>query len=128
MRRVTAWQQLRGRAIRAWKSWTNDCYRLMTVLLGYRPELGMDGVPDHETPGRDGVMEGAIDDPHLGIFRQAGQLGDADPEIQALLQYLARVDLLPFGEQRHEEYVRPEEDTVQHFDGRDEAAFKIGHL
>ncbi len=31
-RDVTAWQQLRGRAIRAWKSWTNDCYRLSQIL------------------------------------------------------------------------------------------------
>jgi superfamily II DNA or RNA helicase len=54
---VTAWQQLRGRAIRAWKSWTNDCYRLMTVLLGYRPELGMDSTPEHPVPDATGELD-----------------------------------------------------------------------
>ena len=34
-RNVTAWQQLRGRAIRAWRSWNNDCYRLLSVLVGH---------------------------------------------------------------------------------------------
>jgi hypothetical protein len=32
-RDVTAWTQLRGRVIRALRSWTNDCSRLVTVLL-----------------------------------------------------------------------------------------------
>jgi hypothetical protein len=31
-RDVTAWQQLRGRAMRALRTWTNDCYRLLLVL------------------------------------------------------------------------------------------------
>ena len=39
-RDVTAWQQLRGRAMRAPATWTNDCYR---VLVGLRGEgLGND--------------------------------------------------------------------------------------
>ena len=33
-RDVTAWQQLRGRAIRARRTWTNDCYRLVMALIG----------------------------------------------------------------------------------------------
>jgi superfamily II DNA or RNA helicase len=33
-RDVTAWQQLRGRVIRALRTWSNDCSRLVTVLLG----------------------------------------------------------------------------------------------
>ncbi len=33
-RDVTAWQQLRGRAIRARRTWTNDCYRLIMALIG----------------------------------------------------------------------------------------------
>ena len=37
-RNVTAWQQLRGRAIRALHTWTNDCYRLALVLEGSRSE------------------------------------------------------------------------------------------
>lgn len=40
-RNVTAWQQLRGRAIRAHREWSNDCYRLMVQLLG-SPALGLD--------------------------------------------------------------------------------------
>lgn len=31
-RDVTAWQQLRGRAMRALRTWTNDCYRLLVML------------------------------------------------------------------------------------------------
>jgi superfamily II DNA or RNA helicase len=34
-RNVTAWQQLRGRAIRAWHTWNNDCYRLLSILVGH---------------------------------------------------------------------------------------------
>jgi superfamily II DNA or RNA helicase len=37
-RNVIAWQQLRGRAIRALSTWTNDCYRLILVLAGSRSE------------------------------------------------------------------------------------------
>jgi superfamily II DNA or RNA helicase len=37
-RDVTAWQQLRGRAMRALRSWTNDCYRLLLVLAGDAPD------------------------------------------------------------------------------------------
>ena len=33
-RDVTAWQQLRGRAMRALESWTIDCYRIISILLG----------------------------------------------------------------------------------------------
>jgi hypothetical protein len=40
-RDVTAWQQLRGRAMRAMRSWTNDCYRLVLLLMGSRA-LGLD--------------------------------------------------------------------------------------
>ncbi|MBT8489422.1 MAG: hypothetical protein KJN62_00070, partial [Deltaproteobacteria bacterium] len=35
-RNVTAWQQLRGRAMRSLRSWDNDCYRLIMRLLGSR--------------------------------------------------------------------------------------------
>jgi hypothetical protein len=44
-RDVTAWQQLRGRAMRAPSTWTNDCYRLLVGLRGD----GVDGV-DGEVP------------------------------------------------------------------------------
>jgi hypothetical protein len=42
-RDVTAWQQLRGRAMRAPSTWTNGCYRLLSGLRG--DGLG-DDVPD----------------------------------------------------------------------------------
>ena len=37
-RDVTAWQQLRGRAMRALRSWTNDCYRTLLVLASDSPD------------------------------------------------------------------------------------------
>ena len=36
-RNVTAWQQLRGRAMRARRTWTNQCYRLVLLLMSSRP-------------------------------------------------------------------------------------------
>jgi hypothetical protein len=36
-RDVTAWQQLRGRAMRALSTWTNDCYRLLLMLRADQP-------------------------------------------------------------------------------------------
>lgn len=33
-RNITAWQQLRGRAMRALTTWNRDCYELVMVLLG----------------------------------------------------------------------------------------------
>jgi hypothetical protein len=52
---VTAWQQLRGRAIRADRRWTNDCYRLESLLLD--ADVLTDSEPGTETPGDDGVTE-----------------------------------------------------------------------
>ncbi len=51
-RNVTAWQQLRGRAIRARRTWSNDCYRLIMALIGSQME-GL--VEDEGTP--EDVME-----------------------------------------------------------------------
>jgi hypothetical protein len=47
-RDVTAWQQLRGRAIRAKRSWSNDCYRLIIALIGSQINAlsKLDDVPD----------------------------------------------------------------------------------
>jgi hypothetical protein len=53
-RDVTAWQQLRGRVIRALRTWTNDCSRLVTVLLG--------GVAAHDDPAESG-NGAAVDSP-----------------------------------------------------------------
>ncbi|MEZ4769584.1 MAG: hypothetical protein R2844_14280 [Caldilineales bacterium] len=47
-RDVTAWQQLRGRAIRARRTWTNDCYRLISALIGSQlhSPLEQDDLPE----------------------------------------------------------------------------------
>jgi hypothetical protein len=65
-RDVTAWQQLRGRAIRARRTWSNDCYRLLTVLTG------------HHLPSEDSAEHGAVDD-----------LSELDDELLAILAEIA---------------------------------------
>jgi hypothetical protein len=47
-RDVTAWQQLRGRAIRAKRTWSNDCYRLIMALIGsqMRGLVAQDDLPE----------------------------------------------------------------------------------
>ena len=52
-RDVTAWQQLRGRAIRARRSWNNDCYRLIMALIGSQ----MQGVVEQAGEMPDDVAE-----------------------------------------------------------------------
>ncbi len=47
-RDATAWQQLRGRAIRAWPTWDNDCYRLLSVLVGHQLLTGVETGPEEE--------------------------------------------------------------------------------
>jgi hypothetical protein len=70
-RDVTAWQQLRGRAMRALRTWTNDCYRLMVLLSADPPaeepvELvsrvltGIDGLPDELEGLRRRALEGGL--------------------------------------------------------------------
>ncbi|MCB0168870.1 MAG: hypothetical protein KDI79_31875, partial [Anaerolineae bacterium] len=44
-RNVTAWQQLVGRAIRARRTWSNDCYRLLTMLTGHHPSPDNNDLP-----------------------------------------------------------------------------------
>jgi hypothetical protein len=56
---VTAWQQLRGRAIRAWHSWTNDCYRLSTVLMGHHLISSEDDDAEQEA-GEDGQLDDGL--------------------------------------------------------------------
>jgi hypothetical protein len=66
-RDITAWQQLRGRAMRALRTWTNDCYRLLALMRSderldgklasdamqelARPAQGLQTIPD-ELRGR----------------------------------------------------------------------------
>ncbi len=82
-RNVTAWQQLRGRAIRAWPTWNNDCYRLITLLLGHH-ELDL------------GEEEEAIDEAH-SLDRPLLDLlqGIATAEQQAKLAYGGAAALAP---------------------------------
>ena len=55
-RDVTAWQQLRGRAIRARRTWTNDCYRLILALIGSQMR-GLVDQDDPEQPMPEDVIE-----------------------------------------------------------------------
>jgi superfamily II DNA or RNA helicase/DNA-binding transcriptional ArsR family regulator len=79
-RDVTAWQQLRGRAIRARRSWTNDCYRLITALIGSQMQspLAQADMPDD-------VAE------TLALTRGDEQVGEVtlDARLQALLAEVA---------------------------------------
>jgi hypothetical protein len=72
-RDVTAWQQLRGRAMRAPATWTNDCYRL---LAGLRGEGLGDEVPDELTD-------------HLEVARRSAPSG-ADGDALAIGLVLGR--------------------------------------
>jgi hypothetical protein len=56
-RNVTAWQQLRGRALRAWPSWTNDCYRLLSVLIGHHLLSGVEVEADGGGALERGMLE-----------------------------------------------------------------------
>ena len=81
-RNVTAWQQLRGRAIRARRSWTNDCYRLITALIGSQMRSPLE-------------QEGMADDV-ADILEQVGQQRadvTLDKRLYALLDGVAPADL-----------------------------------
>jgi hypothetical protein len=58
-RDVTAWQQLRGRAIRARRTWTNDCYRLIMALIGSQMSslVEQDGIPEDVTAVLEGINQ-----------------------------------------------------------------------
>lgn len=76
-RDATAWQQLRGRAVRAWPTWTNACYRLLAVLIGHSP------LPEYApTTGDD---DGAPPPP-AAEFDASGEL---DEQIAGLLANIA---------------------------------------
>jgi hypothetical protein len=49
-RSVTAWQQLRGRAIRPFPTWTNECYRLTRILVD---SLAPESDRELELPGEE---------------------------------------------------------------------------
>ncbi len=66
-RNVTAWQQLRGRAIRAWHSWNNDCYRLLTILVGHHLLAETESDTDPTTEEDKGVE---LDDALLALLEE----------------------------------------------------------
>lgn len=79
-RDVTAWQQLRGRAIRARRTWTNDCYRLLMILIGSR----LQGLVD-----RDDVPEDVT-----ASLQQGGPAAtEVDANLRALLEEVAPNDV-----------------------------------
>ncbi len=83
-RDVTAWQQLRGRAIRALRTWNNDCYRLILLLTGNR-SLGFsaeDDLPEDVARAFDEVSKAGEHKEQL------------DVRIQALLEEVAAPALL----------------------------------
>jgi superfamily II DNA or RNA helicase len=83
-RDVTAWQQLRGRVIRALRTWSNDCSRLLTVLLGNLATTG-------GAPGDDGrEVVGMLDDAAVSSVT-AG----LDERLAALLDQITPDDLRP---------------------------------
>jgi DNA-binding transcriptional ArsR family regulator len=54
-RDITAWQQLRGRAMRALRTWTNDCYRLLLVLGGDSVDESSAALADRALGGIEGL-------------------------------------------------------------------------
>jgi hypothetical protein len=84
-RDVTAWQQLRGRAIRALRTWNNDCYRLILQLTGNR-SLGFSD-------------EDELPDDVVRAFAEVAMSGKheekVDDRIQELLEEIATPTLLP---------------------------------
>ncbi len=83
-RDVTAWQQLRGRAIRALRTWNNDCYRLILQLTGNR-SLGFSD-------------EDELSEDVARAFEEVSHLEDQkeqiDAPLQALLKEVAPPELL----------------------------------
>jgi hypothetical protein len=85
-RDVTAWQQLRGRSMRAMRTWTNDCYRLVLLLMGSRPmgPEGADGLPPDVADAYEDVVQhpgGApanLDDAMEAVLASAGIVLPAD--------------------------------------------------
>ncbi len=77
-RNVTAWQQLRGRAMRARKSWDSACYRLVMQLFGTRASRleSMADLPADVLAGFDELRsgsqtEGELDEPARRLLLEA---------------------------------------------------------
>ena len=94
-RNVTAWQQLRGRAIRALHTWTNDCYRLILVLAGSRSEdfaeraeLSEDVMRVFEEVAEDSAEPGALDERLWALLEEV-----ASPHLLAKIKEQGLVSL-----------------------------------
>lgn len=77
-RDVTAWQQLRGRAIRARRTWTNDCYRLIMALIGSQ----IQGMADQD------ALPADVDEVLAQVAWQPGE-NVLDAKLTALLDTVA---------------------------------------
>jgi len=82
-RDVTAWQQLRGRAIRARRTWSNDCYRLIMALIGSQ----IQGMTDADALPKD------VAEVLAQVTQPAGETA-LDGRLWALLETVAPGDLL----------------------------------
>lgn len=71
-RNVTAWQQLRGRAMRAQPIWTNECYRLVLLLMGSHLRVSHDvvGLPREVATALEEFREKT---PPVGVLDKASQ-------------------------------------------------------
>jgi superfamily II DNA or RNA helicase len=97
-RDATAWQQLRGRAMRPAASWTADCHRLMTLLLEPRtpvPPVSLGHEPPSEgTPAARALSEmigtaGQLDETAKALLRDVARNAaamDADEALQASIE------------------------------------------
>jgi len=74
-RNVTAWQQLRGRSMRALPSWDDDCYEAMMLLLGSRSsaEKAMTSKPmePQATPEISNQLDAEVVGLLLGVHNRA---------------------------------------------------------
>ena len=83
--RLPSWQQLIGRAIRARRTWTNDCYRLLTLLTGHHLQLEDDDFDEIEQASHgDGTLDESL---------QALLLEIAPPDLQDRVTHGLPADL-----------------------------------
>lgn len=82
-RDITAWQQLRGRAMRALRTWNNTCYRLEAVLLGSRA-LGLEA--------EEGDLPPDVHSVYQELLQQADQPVSLDEQVKKLLSDLLNAE------------------------------------
>jgi superfamily II DNA or RNA helicase len=112
-RNVTAWQQLRGRAMRAMKSWDKECYEAMMILLGSKlkeiednakiPPLDLER--EQDVLGVNKKLDVTVKDLLLEIHDEYRKL-NGEEEIEnkdKLTRKIKRGDLVKFKEQEREQ-------------------------